>query len=259
MAKRFTDTDKWKRPWFRSLTAKNKLIWLYLLDECSHSGVWLGDFELMSFQVGFRVTENDLLQDFIGKVVKFGSDKYFVPSFYEFQYATAKDGFRAKQTALEALKKAGLADESGKIIDWVIHAVEFGDSVDTPPTVQPQSLDCLSISSSKSISSISTKERFDLETVYQEYPLKVGKSDGLKRLRSEIKTRDDFEAFRQSVRNYKAYCERENKAKEYIKHFSTFVSTWRDWLDPATGTASINIKKEKSFLEIIAEREAAGQ
>ena len=39
MAKRFTDTDKWKKGFIRNLPTKYKLLWLYILDDCNHAGV----------------------------------------------------------------------------------------------------------------------------------------------------------------------------------------------------------------------------
>ena len=35
MAKRFTDTDKWKKGFIKRLPAKYKLLWLYILDDCN--------------------------------------------------------------------------------------------------------------------------------------------------------------------------------------------------------------------------------
>jgi hypothetical protein len=52
MAKRFTDSEKWNRPWFRKLPTKYKLLWLYILDHCDMSGVWYVDFELASMMIG---------------------------------------------------------------------------------------------------------------------------------------------------------------------------------------------------------------
>ena len=37
MAKRFTDTDKWKKGFYKKITnLKYKLLWLYILDDCNH-------------------------------------------------------------------------------------------------------------------------------------------------------------------------------------------------------------------------------
>ena len=47
MAKRFTDTDKWKKGFIRNLPTKYKLLWLYILDDCNHAGVWETDFAVV--------------------------------------------------------------------------------------------------------------------------------------------------------------------------------------------------------------------
>ena len=39
MAKRFTDTDKWKKGFMKSLSTKYKLLWLYIVDDCNHAGI----------------------------------------------------------------------------------------------------------------------------------------------------------------------------------------------------------------------------
>ena len=41
MAKRFTDTDIWKKQrWFRKLSPNHKLAFLYIKDQCDHAGIW---------------------------------------------------------------------------------------------------------------------------------------------------------------------------------------------------------------------------
>lgn len=115
MAKRFTDTDKWKREWFRSLAPKAKIVFMYLCDQCDYCGIWPADFSLLTFQVGFKVSETDLHEWFGEKVVKFDSDKFFIQSFFDFQYGDAKDSFRAKQSAIARLQKLGLMDSNLRV------------------------------------------------------------------------------------------------------------------------------------------------
>jgi hypothetical protein len=41
MAKRFTDTEIWiKQRWFKKLDPLDKLIFIYLKDNCNHAGIW---------------------------------------------------------------------------------------------------------------------------------------------------------------------------------------------------------------------------
>ena len=105
MAKRFTDTDKWKREWFCDLSPNAKLVWFYILDQCDHRGVWFQNFSLLSAQVGFKVTKNEFESWFGSKVKSFDGDKYFIPSFVEFQYGQLKESNNSHIGILNLLKK----------------------------------------------------------------------------------------------------------------------------------------------------------
>ena len=52
MPKRFTETEKWKDKWFRSLQPAEKLLFLYLLDNCNNAGFIEIDEEFFVFQLG---------------------------------------------------------------------------------------------------------------------------------------------------------------------------------------------------------------
>lgn len=86
MAKRFTDSEKWKRPWFTALPHIAKFIWGYLTDDCDSRGVWLANFKRLEFDTGVKVTHEDLGSWFGAKLVRMDEDKYFIPSFVVFQY-----------------------------------------------------------------------------------------------------------------------------------------------------------------------------
>lgn len=103
MAKRLTDTDKWKREWFYDLSTEGKLIWIYLLDQCDHRGVWFRNFKLMKDQLGFEVSAETLHQLFGDKITFFDDDKYFIPSFVEFQYGELNPNNKAHKGVIELL------------------------------------------------------------------------------------------------------------------------------------------------------------
>jgi hypothetical protein len=79
--------------------------------------------------------------------------------------------------------------------------------------------------------------KFDLEAVYKLYPRKQGKSEGMRRLKTQIKLPTDYEDLILAVKNYAAYCA--GKEPQFIKMFSSFVSEWRDWTDPSNGTVTL--------------------
>lgn len=52
MSKRFTDTTKWTDRWFRKLSIEEKLLFLWLIDNCDNAGFWEVDVELAALQIG---------------------------------------------------------------------------------------------------------------------------------------------------------------------------------------------------------------
>lgn len=85
MPKRFTDTEKWKDEWYLSLTNDNRIVWQYLLDNCSTAGVLKKNYKLLNFCCNTNLTEKELLEIFAERV--FIYEKFiFIPKFIKFQY-----------------------------------------------------------------------------------------------------------------------------------------------------------------------------
>jgi hypothetical protein len=49
VAKRFTDTDKWKKRWFRELGGKLRDVRQFILDDCDLAGVWDIDLDRVAY------------------------------------------------------------------------------------------------------------------------------------------------------------------------------------------------------------------
>lgn len=106
MAKRFTDTDKWKKPFFRSLQAPYKLVWIYLLDECNHAGIWNVEFDVLKVRTGFTFAENEILDTFKDKILVFDNgNKWFIKDFIDFQYGVLNEKNKAHNSVLNILNK----------------------------------------------------------------------------------------------------------------------------------------------------------
>lgn len=87
MSKRFTDTEKWKKPFIRNLSAPYKLLWLYICDDCDHSGIWQVDIDVAKIRIGEDINEQDAIKFFEDKIIKIDNgNKWFIPSFIDFQY-----------------------------------------------------------------------------------------------------------------------------------------------------------------------------
>ncbi len=92
MAKRFTDTDKWKKAWYCDLGSKFRDVWQYLLDNCDNAGVWELNLRILEFYIGEPVSLQDMAEKFGARIVVVG-DKLFIPAFIDFQYGELSEDF----------------------------------------------------------------------------------------------------------------------------------------------------------------------
>jgi len=113
MAKRFTDTNKYKDPFIRGLQGAYKLLWDYLQHDCDHAGIWHVDFEVAQIYIGkdMPVNEQEALNIFNqGENRIFaleGGSKWFVKPFVEFQYGVLNRGNRVHDSVILSLERSG--------------------------------------------------------------------------------------------------------------------------------------------------------
>lgn len=87
MAKRFIDTDLFKKRFVRGLKGPYKLLWIYLFCECDNAGIWNVDIEAAELFCGQKYSLSELKKAFAGKIHFFDDEsKAFLPEFIEFQY-----------------------------------------------------------------------------------------------------------------------------------------------------------------------------
>ncbi len=106
MAKRFTDSRKWNDPWFRKLPSSYRWLWLYILDCCSHIGIWKVDMDLASFNIGEDVILEEAVGIFNGRIISLPGDKWFVPKFILFQYGVLSEEGRLHNKIIRDLEVA---------------------------------------------------------------------------------------------------------------------------------------------------------
>jgi hypothetical protein len=109
MAKRFTDTDKWKTPLLKGLEAPYKLLWLYILDDCDHSGIWLVDMDVANIRLGQQIDVNDAISELSDNIIVLDDgDKWFIPEFISFQYGELSLDNRVHKSVIQSLTKHGI-------------------------------------------------------------------------------------------------------------------------------------------------------
>jgi hypothetical protein len=114
MAKRFTDTNKYKKPFMRSLKGPYKLFWDYLYHECDHAGIWIVDFVIAQVYLGadMPVNREEALKCFNSDEVRVyeiaGGKKWFIKTFVEFQYGILDPRNRVHNSVLLELQKQNI-------------------------------------------------------------------------------------------------------------------------------------------------------
>tara|TARA_R110000787_G_scaffold280110_1_gene390651 strand:+ start:311 stop:961 length:651 start_codon:yes stop_codon:yes gene_type:complete len=180
MAKRFTDTDKWKKGFMKSLSTKYKLLWLYIVDDCNHAGVWETDFEVASIRIGSKISENEAIKHFAEQIRIFDNgDKWFVPKFIDFQYGQLNSNSRPHQAVIKLIEKYDL---------YSIKGVDNIDTTDSPKT----SLKRFKKPTTEEIQSYCTERKNNVDSMkffnfYESNGWKVGKN-AMKDWKASIRT-----------------------------------------------------------------------
>lgn len=114
MAKRFTDSNKYKKLFYRGLPGPYKLLWDFLYHDCDNCGIWIVDFEMAQNYVGKDMPINkkmalELFNEGEVRIIEIkGGEKWFLPGFIEFQYVQLSEKNRAHIPVIAALKKLDL-------------------------------------------------------------------------------------------------------------------------------------------------------
>jgi hypothetical protein len=250
MAKRFTDTDKWKKGSFSDLSLKMKLVWIYLCDNCDHAGIWDPNFKLMSFQIGETITEEEFFNAFGDKIQVLSTAKYFIESFVEFQYGDLNSENRAHLSVISRLKKEGAKK-------GLTRSLQGRKDKDKD---KDKEMDKEKDKEGECEGKPNLAEA--LEKVYQTFPRKEGKSAGMKTLLKQLEKRPDLlPDLEKSVFHYAALVQKRATETEFIKLWSTFAaeSVWRDFVDRPRELDAVTASgesKESWTARMVAEIEA---
>ena len=115
LPKRFTDSNKWKKKWFRCLSNDHKVFWIYVLDQCDHAGSWEVDFEAAEFFCR-GINEQEIRQVFNKQYQEIDNGKrWFLKDFVDFQYGTLHENNRAHLSVINILQKYKLIENKGLV------------------------------------------------------------------------------------------------------------------------------------------------
>lgn len=109
MAKRFIDTGILKHHFTRGLPAPYKLLWVHLLTDCNHAGMWQVDWDIASIVVGSKIEPEKATKIFAKKIIKIKDGAiWFLPDFIDFQYGTLSEKNQAHKGIISILNREKL-------------------------------------------------------------------------------------------------------------------------------------------------------
>ncbi len=98
------------------------------------------------------------------------------------------------------------------------------------PALLPATYERTNVTNEHTHNAVKEPAVFDFDIVYGKYPRKIGRKKGIETCRSQIKTQSDFDSLLLAIQRYSDHCRLERVEPKFIKHFSTFMNSWTDWV-----------------------------
>lgn len=105
--KRFTETEKWRDPWFQKLDRESRTLWLWLCDRVDNAGVIDICWPICNAETGGTYSEESLkaLED---KVERLETGKWWLPGFVNFQVGKLSEHCKPHIYIINLLNKHNL-------------------------------------------------------------------------------------------------------------------------------------------------------
>jgi len=123
MGKRFIETELWQEERFLDSSIEQKLLTVYLFTNCNYIGLFKKSLRLVSFEVGFTVTKDEIL-DCPLDIEQLKDGRFWLSSFCSFQYGDLKEACRPHRKYISELKKEGLLERVSKGYQKGINTLE---------------------------------------------------------------------------------------------------------------------------------------
>ena len=107
MRKRFTDSDKWQKMWFRTLTTKEKALWFYCSEVVGFDGILEADPEAIEFYTGFKGEIPEVIKEKLG-FIEVDTNQYLLKNWLRFQYKELKENVATHKRIISRLREKGL-------------------------------------------------------------------------------------------------------------------------------------------------------
>src|SRR3990167_6783972 len=149
MAKRFTDSYKYRKKFIQELPAPYKLLWDYLYHECTFAGIWDVEIEGAQIRIGqdALIEKNKALELFNNgemRIIELNDGKkWFIRPFIDFQYGELVETNKLHIGVMRELKKEGVSIPLDRVVKGVKDkdkdkdikgVVKGGNNI--PPTIE---------------------------------------------------------------------------------------------------------------------------
>lgn len=107
MGKRFIDTGIFRKPAIRAMKAPYKALFIYLLCECDHAGVWDEEIDVAAMRLGMDIDKETALAE-LGSSVKAIGSKWYLTDFVAYQYGELNPANRVHASVISRLQSLGI-------------------------------------------------------------------------------------------------------------------------------------------------------
>ena len=215
--RRFTQTDKWDDPWFRSLPGVHKLAFLYIIDRCNNAGFWEIDLDGMQFHTKIEQKHLEGACKALARGIEESQGWVFVKNFLRHQ---KNDSLNEANPAHRQI--IGLIAEQLHRFPSVKSLLPKGASKGLPSPIGK--------GKGKGIGKgLVTEEEEAAELIFAEYPRKVAKKPAIKSIIDATK----IHGHEFLLEKTRAYSVAVNGAeKEFLPHPATWFNQERFNDDP---------------------------
>ena len=216
--KRFTETNKWIDPWFIELTPSEKLLWLYLVDNCDQIGVIDFSKRIADFNLGLNTDINKFIENSEKRVIELDNGKLLIIDFLSFQNGNISEKCPAHKPIIRLLEKSEnvvkLINEknSNTLPDTLSNRVLIGIPI---PTGKGKGIG-KGISKGKSNSKIKDQNKGKEKTNCSEFVTLT--KDEYEKLIEKYKTKDFVDKAITVLNNYKA-----SNGKKYASDYHVLI------------------------------------
>ena len=114
MAKRFTDTEIWDKPWFMELSPADKCAIMFIKDKCNCIGIWIYNDKIANCYINDTPDWKTLPERCNGNIIILEDGKWWLPDFCDFQYGKLNENCPPHKKYILELKKYGLYERVTK-------------------------------------------------------------------------------------------------------------------------------------------------